>query len=748
MTRWRLGCAVLLCSMALAFAAPGGDDTPEPTLPADRGPPAADGVAVAGAADTAAAPAVPGAPRYWRVRMQMTLGAADRPKQARMYLPTSSARQTIFERTVWGEPLGYRETASGENLLGQWYAEKPLVGAQTVTADYTVRIAGNGQSFPLSVTERANLDEYRAASATIPAESPAVQRHSVELVRPLRDPRAQAIACAQFVATAIAAADDAGPATADAALQARRATPLGMARLLAALLRAAHIPARVVGGVVLDAVAQPAQYTYWVEAAVPGSFPDPDGVRTWIELDPVRRVFGSVSNAHLVLFRGDHPLIRHSANLDFSYAVKVQRLTPDEAIAELTDNHASQFARVNADVARSNAAAVTNPVATILWVTDQVLPATLTDKFVAAASAQRVKVLFLTAPYGSRLFRAEHMTELMQRYDRTLRQADAVVLHTRDDAGFYALLAQGGRSGLLKHKIVYVTGALWSHVGDFLGRSVMTLFRPRALVVIPAALDANAMWDVVTTNFLDGVPIDDVARSWKLPLMQFSEATVPLGRWRQFLLDTWIVAAREGVTPQSLMLVLIIPLIALLVVIYRGVFGFQSFGTFAPVILCVAFLRTGVWWGVALFATILGVGALLRSVVNHWRLFMAARMALLLGIIGLLMLVVGVVGIWLGLGPLVNISVFPMVIMAGVIEQFTRAQVESGWAAAVRMAAATLGLCIACYCVLDWLSLQSVVLVYPEVVLGGIACTILLGRWRGLRLVELIRFYRLGRHHA
>jgi hypothetical protein len=100
------------------------------------------------------------------------------------------------------------------------------------------------------------------------------------------------------------------------------------------------------------------------------------------------------------------------------------------------------------------------------------------------------------------------------------------------------------------------------------------------------------------------------------------------------------------------------------------------------------------------------------------------------------------VGATLGVGPLLNISIFPMVIMSNVIENFAASQVEFGTRQALRMTATTLLLSITCYLVVDRGGLQSLVLAFPEILLATVAFDVLLGKWRGLRLLEYVRFLR------
>jgi 7 transmembrane helices usually fused to an inactive transglutaminase len=59
---------------------------------------------------------------------------------------------------------------------------------------------------------------------------------------------------------------------------------------------------------------------------------------------------------------------------------------------------------------------------------------------------------------------------------------------------------------------------------------------------------------------------------------------------------------------------------------------------------------------------------------------------------------------------------------------------------------ATLCLAVACYLVVDRAGLQSLVLAFPEILLLTVAFDVVLGKWRGVRLLEYVRFFRAMRH--
>jgi hypothetical protein len=179
------------------------------------------------------------------------------------------------------------------------------------------------------------------------------------------------------------------------------------------------------------------------------------------------------------------------------------------------------------------------------------------------------------------------------------------------------------------------------------------------------------------------------------------------------------------------------------VVIYRNVIGLETFGVFSPILIAVSFLTTGLLWGVIMFAIIVVTGVIVRAIFVNIHLHIVARMAMLIALVGLTMLTSVIVGVYLGWGSLVNISILPMVIMAGIVENFTQTQMEVGFPEAFRLTIYTLIVAVISYLIIDTVGFQSLILVFPEIIIVAILLEILIGRWSGIRLMEYVRFYKI-----
>ena len=94
------------------------------------------------------------------------------------------------------------------------------------------------------------------------------------------------------------------------------------------------------------------------------------------------------------------------------------------------------------------------------------------------------------------------------------------------------------------------------------------------------------------------------------------------------------------------------------------------------------------------------------------------------------------------------VFLFPMVIMAMTIERMSVAWDERGAGTAIREGVGTLVVAALAYLVMSWQPLEHLVFVFPEVLLVLFAMALLLGRYSGYRLNELLRFRALAREPA
>jgi hypothetical protein len=87
-----------------------------------------------------------------------------------------------------------------------------------------------------------------------------------------------------------------------------------------------------------------------------------------------------------------------------------------------------------------------------------------------------------------------------------------------------------------------------------------------------------------------------------------------------------------------------------------------------------------------------------------------------------------------------HVSFFPIAILALTVENFFLTAVEQGRSQAASVLLQTLAVITLVYATIDSFFVQAVVFVFPEVLLGVVAASLVVGRWTGMRLTEYRRF--------
>lgn len=193
--------------------------------------------------------------------------------------------------------------------------------------------------------------------------------------------------------------------------------------------------------------------------------------------------------------------------------------------------------------------------------------------------------------------------------------------------------------------------------------------------------------------------------------------------------------AIEGleVSQETNALLLMLPLVATLVSVMHYVLGISGYGIFMPTMMAVVMMSTGVGGGLILFAGILAVSVLSNLVLKKLRLhFWPARS---MGLMMISLVVIGMMKIFK------NISIYPVLFMILLSEEFVRTQLSKSKKEAVALTVGTLVLAIAGAVVLKANGVQRLVLEYPEItILIVVVVNILVGNYKGIRLTEIKRF--------
>lgn len=200
-------------------------------------------------------------------------------------------------------------------------------------------------------------------------------------------------------------------------------------------------------------------------------------------------------------------------------------------------------------------------------------------------------------------------------------------------------------------------------------------------------------------------------------------------------------AVKRGVPANTIVLILLFPLVAAIIAATRHLVGIRGFGIFIPAVLSVAFVATGVFVGILLFVTILVVATSGRFILRILKLQYLPRMALLLWFVSLGVFAALFASPFLNLEALTAISIFPILLLTLLTEQFIGIQIGKSMREAIEMTFETLVIALLCSLIFNLEFLQKFVLLHPEITLAGVALfDIYMGKYIGLRLLEYKKF--------
>ena len=285
--------------------------------------------------------------------------------------------------------------------------------------------------------------------------------------------------------------------------------------------------------------------------------------------------------------------------------------------------------------------------------------------------------------------------------------------------------------------VIIVFMAFWGDVSPAFAKEVVKLPKPTEAAV--ASISATP--SLVPEKVVDlTVPTVEKGKLEKLIEQQ------PISGWwgLNFLKIAIRRAVNEGVSPNTIVVLFLFPLVAGLVAFSRQVVGVSGFGIITPALLSVAFLSTGGLAGIVLLIFILLVATLSRVVIKKIKVPYLPKLAMLIWIISMAVLGLLMMSPRLGLERLIGVGIFPILLFVMLAETFIEAQITRTLKTAALMTAETVVLALISYEIMGAFWVQREVLLHPEVaVISILVIDYLIGRYEGLRLLEIWRFRKM-----
>ncbi|HCA67123.1 MAG: hypothetical protein A2249_02880 [Candidatus Jacksonbacteria bacterium RIFOXYA2_FULL_44_7] len=197
---------------------------------------------------------------------------------------------------------------------------------------------------------------------------------------------------------------------------------------------------------------------------------------------------------------------------------------------------------------------------------------------------------------------------------------------------------------------------------------------------------------------------------------------------------------KRGVSVNTILLILMLPIVATIVSFFRHVVGIKSLGVYIPSILTITFVAIGIYAGLFIILLIVAIGTLMRIALRRLRLQYLPRMAVTITVVSCAILALFYFSVDIPNFSLVSISAFPMLILIMLVEEFVKVQIEEGARGAFVLTLETILLSMVSYFIVNGTFFRSFLISYPEIIFLSFLVNIFLGKWTGLRLWEYYRF--------
>ena len=191
--------------------------------------------------------------------------------------------------------------------------------------------------------------------------------------------------------------------------------------------------------------------------------------------------------------------------------------------------------------------------------------------------------------------------------------------------------------------------------------------------------------------------------------------------------------------------ILLIPLGTLVLSIARNIIGIPTFGIFTPIILTLFFKETSLGFGALFFFIVVLIGIAERYVLDKFYLLAVPRLSIILTFVIMLMIGYSLFSTDISFISQKHLAFFPIVIVTTNIERLSIMITEEGLFNTLKTLLGTLAIAIMGYLLYSIQSLEMFMFTNPELLLTVIGCLILIGKYKGYRISEFIRFRDLVR---
>lgn len=244
------------------------------------------------------------------------------------FFPKSDSRQVISEEVYTSGIFSHQIQINEGNRISSWNAEN-VSGSNTVTYSFSAELKGVRYKIPENLeiprSYPVSMNKYLQPAEGVQMNDPLIIKRTEDILKgsslKVKDVLTR---FHRHLQDDLKNKNFSGFTDALTALKLGEASCNGKGRLFVAMARRMNLPARLVGGLILENTSKRVSHQ-WVEVYINGY---------WVPFDTINDHFANIPSNFLTVYYGDQVLFRHTANTNFKYLFKMNKRMVPRRVAQ------------------------------------------------------------------------------------------------------------------------------------------------------------------------------------------------------------------------------------------------------------------------------------------------------------------------------------------------------------------------------------------------------------------------------
>ncbi|MCA9357106.1 hypothetical protein H6784_00135 [Candidatus Nomurabacteria bacterium] len=202
-------------------------------------------------------------------------------------------------------------------------------------------------------------------------------------------------------------------------------------------------------------------------------------------------------------------------------------------------------------------------------------------------------------------------------------------------------------------------------------------------------------------------------------------------------------SVRDGVPANTIFLILLTPLLGFLVSFVRVVIGLPTLDMLVPIALAFAFVAVGINVGLLVLGAILIASYISKKSLSKFKIMFYPKRSLSMVLLAISVFAALTIGVGLHFDRILSVSIFPILVLMLLGDMIVSVQLHKSSFETFVITGTTIAIGLIGYFMATSNAIQGTVILYPEIILLVIPANLAIGRYFGLRILELFRFNKI-----